>query len=132
MKMRQEQCFDAPGRQGHADLALADRHRLPIAFRYLGLAAIRAAIAPQMRQLGHPVPVIVVDDYAGLPANIEERRAAGMTRRMPGILVHPRKAAERSSERLPRWLWAGAAVLLLWALLLGLFIWWLLGRLQGG
>jgi uncharacterized membrane protein YkvA (DUF1232 family) len=40
--------------------------------------------------------------------------------------------AERSSERLPRWLWAGAAVLLLWALLLGLFIWWLLGRLQGG
>ncbi|MEY4752296.1 MAG: hypothetical protein RIQ60_4510 [Pseudomonadota bacterium] len=33
--------------------------------------------------------------------------------------------ARLSSERLPRWLWAGAAVLLVWALLLGLFVMWL-------
>jgi uncharacterized membrane protein YkvA (DUF1232 family) len=38
--------------------------------------------------------------------------------------------AHGSTERLPRWFWAGAAVLLVWAVLLGLFVWWLAGQLQ--
>jgi uncharacterized membrane protein YkvA (DUF1232 family) len=73
------------------------------------------------------IPIVgMVDDLVLVPLGV-----ALAIRLTPAPLwQHCLSEAHFSTERLPRWLWAGLVVLLTWAALLGLFGWWLLGVLR--
>jgi uncharacterized membrane protein YkvA (DUF1232 family) len=73
------------------------------------------------------IPVIgMLDDLVLVPLGV-----ALAIRLTPAPLwQHCLSEAHLSTERLPRWLWAGLVVLLTWAALLGLFGWWFVGVLR--
>jgi uncharacterized membrane protein YkvA (DUF1232 family) len=70
------------------------------------------------------IPVIgMLDDLVLVPLGV-----ALAVRLTPAPLwQHCLSQAHASTEKLPRWFWAGALVVLVWAALLGLMIWWLIG-----
>jgi uncharacterized membrane protein YkvA (DUF1232 family) len=73
------------------------------------------------------IPFIgLLDDLVLVPLGL----ALAVRLTPPALWQECLSQAQASTERLPRWFWAGAAVLLVWALLLGLFLWWLLGVLK--
>jgi uncharacterized membrane protein YkvA (DUF1232 family) len=75
------------------------------------------------------IPVLgMLDDLVLVPLGL-----ALAVRLTPAPLwQHCLGQAHASTEKLPRWFWAGAAVLLVWALLLALLVGWLIGLLQAG
>lgn len=70
------------------------------------------------------IPVIgMLDDLVLVPLGV-----ALAVRLTPAPLwQHCLSQAHASTEKLPRWFWAGALVVLVWAALLGLMIRWLIG-----
>jgi hypothetical protein len=75
------------------------------------------------------IPVIgLLDDLVLVPLGM-----ALAIRLTPATLwQHCLSEAHASTEKLPRWFWAGAAVVMTWLLVLGLFVWWLIRMFQPG
>jgi uncharacterized membrane protein YkvA (DUF1232 family) len=104
------------------------RHReTPRAAKLVAIATLAYALSP-IDLIPDFIPVLgMLDDLVLIPLGI-----ALVVRLTPKPLWQARLAeAEASREKLPRLWWGAAIVLLIWALLFGLFVAWLLQRVQG-
>jgi uncharacterized membrane protein YkvA (DUF1232 family) len=99
------------------------RHpQTPRAVKWLTVAVLAYALSP-IDLIPDFIPVLgLLDDLVLLPLGV-----ALIVRLTPRPLwLACLQQAEQRNERLPRMLWGAVGVLLVWALLLGLFVWWLL------
>jgi uncharacterized membrane protein YkvA (DUF1232 family) len=99
----------------------------PRAAKIVAIATLAYALSP-IDLIPDFIPVLgMLDDLVLIPLGIA--LAARLT---PRPLWQARLAeAEASREKLPRLWWGAAVVLLIWALLLGLFVVWLWRLAQG-
>lgn len=69
------------------------------------------------------IPVLgLLDDVLLLPLGI----ALAVKLTPPALWQARLREAEASSDKLPKWLWAGVLVVVLWMTIAGLVAWWLL------
>jgi uncharacterized membrane protein YkvA (DUF1232 family) len=98
------------------------RHpQTPLVVKLVAVVVIAYALSP-IDLIPDFVPVLgQLDDLVLIPLGVA--LAARLT---PKPLWEARLAeAEASTDKLPRLWWGAAAVLLVWAVLLGLIVWWL-------
>lgn len=94
----------------------------PRAAKLVAIAVIAYAVSP-IDLIPDFIPVLgQLDDLILLPLGV-----ALAMRLTPRPLWEARlREAEASAEKLPRLWWGAALIVLLWVVLLGLFVWWLL------
>ncbi|MCW5666051.1 MAG: DUF1232 domain-containing protein [Piscinibacter sp.] len=100
---------------------LARHAETPTAAKLVALAVLAYAVSP-IDLIPDFIPVLgQLDDLILLPLGV-----ALAVKLTPKPLWEARlREAEVSSERLPKLWWGAAAIVLLWAALFGLFVWWL-------
>jgi uncharacterized membrane protein YkvA (DUF1232 family) len=93
----------------------------PRAAKWVAVAVLAYAVSP-IDLIPDFIPVLgLLDDVVLIPLGI-----ALVVRLTPRAQWEARlHEAEASTEKLPRLWWAAALIALVWALLIGLFIWWL-------
>lgn len=98
------------------------KHRdTPRAAKLVAIAVIAYAVSP-IDLIPDFIPVLgQLDDLILLPLGV----ALAVKLTPPPLWKARLREAEASTERLPRLWWGAALILLLWAVLLGLFVWWL-------
>jgi len=93
----------------------------PRAAKLVAIAVIAYAVSP-IDLIPDFIPVLgQLDDLILLPLGV----ALAVKLTPPPLWEARLREAEASTERLPRLWWGAALILLLWAALLGLFVWWL-------
>jgi uncharacterized membrane protein YkvA (DUF1232 family) len=105
------------------------RHReTPRAPKVVAMLVLAYALSP-IDLIPDFIPVLgILDDLILVPMGI-----ALVVRLTPQHLWQARMAeAEASAEKLPRVWWGVLLIVLIWLLLLGLFVWWLVGVLSLG
>jgi uncharacterized membrane protein YkvA (DUF1232 family) len=105
------------------------RHRdTPRAPKVIAVLVLAYALSP-IDLIPDFIPVLgLLDDLILVPMGI-----ALVMRLTPSHLWQARMAeAEASAEKLPRVWWGAGLIVLVWLLLLGLFIWWLVGVFASG
>jgi uncharacterized membrane protein YkvA (DUF1232 family) len=107
---------------------LARDPRTPRLAKWVAFAVVAYAASP-IDLIPDFIPVLgLLDDLIIVPLGV-----ALVVRLTPASLWQETLgAAEESAQRLPRWRWVGALVLLLWLLIAGLFAWWLIRLLARG
>jgi len=97
----------------------------PRAAKLVAIAVLAYAVSP-IDLIPDFIPVLgQLDDLILLPLGV-----ALAVRLTPKPLWEARlREAEASREKLPKLWWGAALIVLLWAVLFGLFVWWLAGRL---
>lgn len=100
---------------------LARHAETPTAAKLVALAVLAYAVSP-IDLIPDFIPVLgQLDDLILLPLGV-----ALAVKLTPKPLWEARlREAEVSREQLPRLWWGAAAIVLLWAVLFGLFVWWL-------
>jgi len=100
----------------------------PRAVRWIAIGVLAYAVSP-IDLIPDFIPVLgQLDDLILIPLGI-----AWVVRLTPKEMWEARLAeAERSRESLPKMWWGAAAIAVFWALLMGLFIWWLVGVIRAG
>ncbi len=101
---------------------LFEHPETPRAAKMVAIAVIAYAVSP-IDLIPDFIPVLgQLDELILLPLGV-----ALAMRLTPRPLWEARlREAEASAERLPRLWWGAALIVLLWAVMLGLFVWWLL------
>lgn len=100
---------------------LARHAETPTAAKLVALAVLAYAVSP-IDLIPDFIPVLgQLDDLILLPLGVA--LAVKLTPK-PLWEAHLREA-EVSREQLPKLWWGAAAIVLLWAVLFGLFVWWL-------
>lgn len=105
------------------------RHpRAPKGARWVALGVLAYAISP-VDLIPDVIPVLgLIDDVLLIPAGV-----ALVVRMTPDALWQEcMAAAQVQAERLPRLWWGAAIIVLVWLLLLGGFVWWLVGTVVAG
>jgi uncharacterized membrane protein YkvA (DUF1232 family) len=99
--------------------------RTPRAAKWLAVAVLVYAISP-IDLIPDFIPVIgLLDDLVLVPLGL-----AMVIKLTPKPLWEEcLRAAESSKEKLPRMWWGAVAIVLVWALAFGLFVWWIVGVL---
>jgi uncharacterized membrane protein YkvA (DUF1232 family) len=97
----------------------------PRSAKWMAIAVLAYAISP-IDLIPDFIPVIgLLDDLILVPLGV-----AMVIKLTPKPLWEEcLRAAESSKEKLPRMWWGAAAIVLVWALVFGLFVWWMLGVL---
>ncbi|PPE71392.1 DUF1232 domain-containing protein [Caldimonas thermodepolymerans] len=97
--------------------------RMPRAARLVAIVVLAYAVSP-IDLIPDFIPVLgQLDDLVLIPLGI-----ALVAKLVPQPAWQQLlREAEVSREKLPRLLWGAALVVLLWLVMLGLFVWWLLG-----
>ncbi len=100
---------------------LARHAETPTAAKLVALAVLAYAVSP-IDLIPDFIPVLgQLDDLILLPLGV-----ALAVKLTPKPLWEARlREAEVSREQLPKLWWGAAAIVLLWAVLFGLFVWWL-------
>lgn len=100
----------------------------PWSVRWIAIGVLAYAVSP-IDLIPDFIPILgQLDDLILIPLGI-----ALVVRMTPKPQWEARLAeAERSRESLPRLWWGAAAIALLWAALLGLFVWWMVGLARAG
>ncbi len=100
---------------------LARHAETPAAAKLVALAVLAYAVSP-IDLIPDFIPVLgQLDDLILLPLGV-----ALAVKLTPKPLWEARlREAEVSREQLPKLWWGAAAIVLLWAVLFGLFVWWL-------
>lgn len=93
----------------------------PRAARWMAIAVIAYAVSP-IDLIPDFIPVLgQLDDLILLPLGV----ALAVKLTPPALWEARLREAEASAEKLPRLWWGAGLIVLLWAVLFGLFVWWL-------
>jgi uncharacterized membrane protein YkvA (DUF1232 family) len=93
----------------------------PRAAKVVAIAVLAYAVSP-IDLIPDFIPVLgQLDDLILLPLGV----ALAVKLTPPALWEARLREAEVSAEKLPRMWWGAALIVLLWAVLLGLFVWWL-------
>ena len=95
----------------------------PKAAKWAAIAVLAYAVSP-IDLIPDFIPVLgLLDELVLIPLGI-----ALVTRLTPAHLWQARlREAEETKDKLPRMFWGAIAIGIIWALLFGLFVWWLYG-----
>jgi uncharacterized membrane protein YkvA (DUF1232 family) len=100
----------------------------PRGARWVGLAVLAYAVSP-VDLIPDFIPVLgLIDDVLLIPAGV-----ALVVRMTPDAVWQDCMAAARTqSEALPRLWWGAVFIVLVWLVMLGGFVWWLVSTVVGG
>ncbi len=99
----------------------------PRAAKLVAIAVIAYAVSP-IDLIPDFIPLLgQLDELILLPLGV----ALAMRLTPPHLWEARLREAEASTEKLPRLWWGALLIVLLWAVLLGLFVWWLLRVFAG-
>jgi uncharacterized membrane protein YkvA (DUF1232 family) len=100
----------------------------PRGARWVGLAVLAYAVSP-VDLIPDFIPVLgLIDDVLLIPAGV-----ALVVRMTPDAVWQDCMAAAREqSEALPRLWWGAVFIVLVWLVMLGCFVWWLVSTVVGG
>jgi len=95
----------------------------PRAAKLVAIAVIAYAVSP-IDLIPDFIPVLgQLDELILVPLGV----ALAIKLTPPALWEARLREAEASAEKLPRMWWGAALIVLLWAVMFGLFVWWLAG-----